>query len=191
MKLNGVRCVALLALVVLCGVGCPRLVFIADNGLEKAIREEIGKPLGFLTEDDLARVLELDARSYEIRDLSGIEYCKNLAWLDLDTNQISNLRPLEQLGHPENPFHSPLVYLNLDSNLVTDITPLAGLLNLKQLSLFNNQVSDVGALITNVEAGGALESVILDAKTLSDNAINVEIPLLVHYGVAVTGAVPQ
>ncbi len=191
MKLNRVRYLALLALVVVCVVGCPRLVSITDDGLEKAIRNEINKPLGFLTEDDLAKVLQLDARSYGIRNLSGIEYCKNLAWLDLDTNEISNLKLLEQLGRPENPFDSPLVYLNLDSNQITDITALSGLLNLKQLSLFNNQVSDIGALVTNVEAGGALESLIVDANTLSENAINVEIPLLVSYGVVVTEAVPQ
>jgi len=191
MKLNRAQCLVLLVSMVVCVVGCSRLVFIRDEALEKAIRAEIGKPLGFLTEADLAEVVELDARSLGIQDISGIEYCKNLAWLDLDTNQISNLRPLEQLGRPESPFESPLVYLNLDGNVVTDITPLAGLLNLKQLSLFNNQVSDIGALVTNVEAGGALESVILDAKTLSEEAINVDIPILVSYGVEVTGAVPQ
>ena len=191
MKLNRAQCLVLLVSVLVSVVGCPRLVFIRDDALEKAIRAEIGKPLGFLTEADLAEVVELDARSLGIRDISGIEYCKNLAWLDLDTNQISNLRPLEQLGRPESPFESPLVYLNLDSNVVTDIIPLAGLLNLKQLSLFNNQVSDIGPLVTNVEAGGALESVILDSRTLSEEAINVDIPILVSYGVEVTGAVPQ
>lgn len=186
MKRNGVRCFALLAIVVVCVAGCPKLVFITDDGLEQAIREEIGKPLGFLTEDDLAQVLELDARGYSIRDLSGIEYCKNLAWADLSTNQISNIRPLEQLGHPENPFDSPLVYLNLDSNVITDITPLSGLLNLKQLSLLNNQVSDVTALITNLRAGGTLESVNLSTASLGDQAINVDIPILESYGVVVT-----
>lgn len=186
MKLNGVRFFALLALVVVCVAGCPKLVFITDDGLEKAIREEIGRPLGFLTEDDLAQVLELDARGYSIRDLTGIEYCKNLAWIDLSTNQISNLRPLEQLGHPENPYDSPLVYLNLDSNLVTDITPLSGLLNLKQLSLFNNQVTDIAALLTNMQAGGTLDSVNLSTASLSDQAINNDIPYLESLGVVVT-----
>jgi Leucine-rich repeat (LRR) protein len=80
------------------------------------------------------------------------------------------------------------VYLNLDSNEITDITPLSGLLNLRELSLFNNQVADIKALVTNVEAGGALESVVLDARTLSDEAVNVDIPVLESYGVQVSQA---
>jgi hypothetical protein len=172
-------------------VGCPLVAFFPDKGLENAIRAQLGKPLGLITGLDLWSIRELDARNRSIRDLSGIEDCLNLAWLDLDTNKISNLGPLEQLGRPSDPSKSPLVYLNLDANEVTDITPLAGLLNLKQLSLFNNQVADITPLVTLVQAGGALESVVLDAKTLNDRAINVDIPLLESYGVQVTAAIPQ
>jgi Leucine-rich repeat (LRR) protein len=100
------------------------------------------------------------------------------------------LKPLEQLGRPESPFDSTLVYLNLDSNEITDITPLSGLLNLKELSLFDNQVADIKALVTNREAGGALESVIVDGTTLSAEAINIDIPLLESYGVNVSLAEP-
>ena len=209
MKLNHVRCygaalhktrlcgaalcrtrlLVLLACVIVFAGGCL-LVFLPDEGLETAVRATLSKPLGLLTAADLAKVTELDARNYGIRSLSGIEYCKNLSWLDLDTNQISNLKPLEQLGRPESPFDSTLVYLNLDNNEITDITPLSGLLNLKELSLFDNQVADIGALVTNVEAGGALESVIVDGTTLSAEAINIDIPLLESYGVNVSLAEP-
>ena len=209
MKLNHVRCygaalhktrlcgaalcrtrlLVLLACVIVFAGGCL-LVFLPDEGLETAVRATLSKPLGLLTAADLAKITELDARNYGIRSLSGIEYCKNLSWLDLDTNQISNLKPLEQLGRPESPFDSTLVYLNLDNNEITDITPLSGLLNLKELSLFDNQVADIGALVTNVEAGGALESVIVDGTTLSAEAINIDIPLLESYGVNVSLAEP-
>jgi internalin A len=186
MRLNRVWCLVLLTCVICCTPGCPRLVFFPDEGLETAIRVEISKPLGFLTEADLAGITDLDARNYGIRNISGIEFCKNLAWLDLDTNQISDLRPLEQLGRPESPFDSTLVYLNLDSNEITDVTPLAGLLNLKELSLFNNQVANIKPIVTNVEAGGALESLILDNATLGDEALNVDVPTLEALGVQVT-----
>jgi hypothetical protein len=209
MKLNHVRCygaalhktrlcgaalcrtrlLVLLACVIVFAGGCL-LVFLPDEGLETAVRATLSKPLGLLTAADLAKITELDARNYGIRSLSGIEYCKNLSWLDLDTNRISNLKPLEQLGRPESPFDSTLVYLNLDNNEITDITPLSGLLNLKELSLFDNQVADIGALVTNVEAGGALESVIVDGTTLSAEAINIDIPLLESYGVNVSLAEP-
>lgn len=183
----------LLVFVAVFAAGCPTLVFLPDKALESAIRAEIGKPFGILTEADLLQVYELDGRNLGIRDLSGLELCRNLAWLDLDTNKINNLRPLEQLGRPEDPFDSPLVYLNLDDNEISDIQPLSGLLNLQMVSLFNNQVADIGALVTNAENGGlgAGDSVVLDANTLNDKALNVDIPTLESYGVNVSLVVPQ
>ncbi len=174
----------LLGLTVLVATGCP--VFFPDPALEALFRTTLGKPLGLVTSVDLLQIKELDARNLGIRDITGIENCANLTWLDLDTNQISNLKPLEQLGRPESPFDSPLVFLNLDSNEITDITPLAGLLNLRQLSLFNNQIADISPLVTNVLAGGALESVILDSGTLNEQATNVDVPFLIAQGVNVT-----
>ncbi|NIA13957.1 MAG: hypothetical protein GWP08_07740 [Nitrospiraceae bacterium] len=182
----------LLSLIVVAAAGCPDGVFFADKALESAIRAELHQPFGILTQQDLLEVRSIDARGLGIRDMSGIEYCKNLAWLDLDTNKISNLKPLEQLGRPESPFDSPLSYLNLDANEITDITPLAGLLNLTGLSLFDNQIADIQALVTNAENGGLGpgDSVVLDASTLNDRAVNVDIPTLQAFGVNVTAAVP-
>lgn len=173
--------------------GCPKYVIFPDKALESAIRAEVGKPFGLLTEDDLLQVRELDARQLNIRDLSGIEYCTNLAWLDLDTNGIADIRSLEQLGRPESPFDSPLVYLNLDSNEVTDISPLAGLLNLQGVSLFDNQVADIGPLVTNAQNGGLGpgDYVILDSATLNEEALNVDIPLLESFGVNVIAVAPS
>lgn len=189
--MNMMRHVGFLVLLVsiaVLAVGCPEIVVIPDNALDSAIRAEIGKPFGLLTRGDLLEVRSIDGRSLGIKDLSGIEYCSNLEWLDLDTNNISNLKPLEQLGRPESPFDSPLGYLNLDSNAITDITPLAGLLNLYQLSLFKNQVADIGPLVTNARAGGLGpgDSVILDLATLNEQALTVDVPTLVSLGVNVT-----
>jgi Leucine-rich repeat (LRR) protein len=188
MRLNRLLCTGLVLGLAALVVGCPRPVFFQDKALESAIRAEIGKPFGLLTDADLLGLRELDARGLGIRDLSGIEFCMNLAWLDLDTNEISDLNSLEQLGRPESPFDSPLVYLNLDNNEVTDITPLAGLLNLRAVSLFANQVANIDALVTNAQAGGLGpgDSVILDSRTLSDKALNVDVPMLTSYGVEVS-----
>ena len=173
--------------------GCPGSVFIPDRALDSAIRAELHKPFGFLTEADLLGVQTLDARELNIRDLSGIEHCFNLQWLDLRGNDISNLKPLEQLGRPESPFDSPLVYLNLNSNLISDITPLIGLMNLQTLMLFDNQIADIQALVTNAQYGGLGEGdvVVLDFDTLSADALTVDIPLLESYGVRVLEAIPN
>ena len=192
MKRNRITLLVVIVCLSVLAVGCPLLVFFPDKALEGAIRTNLSMPLGLITTFHLLQIRTLDARNMGIRNLSGLENCRNLAWLDLDTNSISDLGPLEQLGRPESPADSPLVFLNLDSNEITDITPLSGLLNLRQLSLFNNQVADIGPLVTNVQAGGALQSVILDAKTLDDRSINVYIPILQsEYGVEVTAAVAQ
>jgi hypothetical protein len=165
-------------------------VFIPDQALESALRANIGKPFGFLTENDLLGVVSLDARNLKIRSIEGIQYCLNLAWLDLDTNAISDITPLAQLGRRENPFDSPLTYLNLDGNQISDIGPLTGLLNLQGLSLFGNQVADIGPLVANALNGGLGEGdyVVLDASTLNDQAINVDIPTLQSNGVNVVAA---
>ncbi len=170
-----------------CFPGCPFLnpVFFRDAALERAIREELTHPLGFLTEDVLLQLETLDARGRGIRDLSGIEFCRNLIWLDLDTNSISDLTPLQNL--------TSLAILNLDSNEVTDISPLAGLLNLDGLSLFDNQVGDIGALVTNARDGGLGEGdwVILDDRHLSEVARVRDVPELAGRGVNVIVVVPE
>lgn len=191
--LRHVSLVALVLTVVVLATGCPSgVVFIPDSALDSAIRAEIGKPFGPLTEDDLLQVRVLDARNLGIRYLTGLEYCRNLEWLDLDTNKISSIKPLEQLGRPESPFDSPLGYLNLDSNEITDITPLAGLLNLYQISLFDNQIADLQALVANAAAGGLGpgDQLIVDSATLSEAALTIDVPTLVSYGVRVSLVVP-
>ena len=182
----------LLIVVVVFAAGCPEWVFFEDKALESAVRAALGKPFGYLTQEDLLKVRDLDARGLGIQSLSGIEYCLNLESLDLDTNQISSLKPLEQLGRPESPFDSTLGFLNLDGNQISDLTPLAGLFNLYGLSLFNNQVADIGPLVTNAANGGIGHGtyVILDQDTLGQQALTVDVPQLEDYGVEVHFVVP-
>ena len=154
------------------------------------MRNSLNKPFGLLTTADLLNVRVLDGRALGIKDLRGLEYCQNLAWLDLDTNKITDLSPLGQLGRPANPFDSPLVYLNLDDNEITDISALAGLLNLQGISLFGNQIADIGPLVVNATNMGLGygDYVILNSATLNDLAISVDIPTLLTFGVNVITA---
>jgi len=168
---------------------CPTAVvtvFIPDTGLEMAVRSAIGKPMGLLTKVDMLRLRELDARQRNIESLVGLESSRNLSWLDLDTNSVSDLKPLANLIN--------IQYLNLDSNKLTDLTPLAGLVNLDGLSLFDNQIGDIQPLVTNAANGGLGpgDYVILDAGTLGDRALDIDIPILRDdFGVNVILAVPQ
>lgn len=177
-----ILCAGLLTVLALSTVGCPatdEIVIFDDPALEHAVRDELGQPFGFLTRQGLLNLQTLDAKGLGISDLSGLEYCENLVWLDLDTNSISDLTPLTNLVN--------LMSLNLDSNEVFDIAPLAGLLNLDSLSLFDNQVGDIHALVTNAMNGGlgAGDQVILEYETLSVTALDVDVPELESRGVNV------
>jgi hypothetical protein len=153
---------ALLLLILTTACPAPQnTVFLRDPNLERAVRAELGQPLGLLGQADLARLVTLDAANMGIRDLSGLEYCTNLAWLDLDTNEISDITPLSNLSN--------LRTLNLDSNQIFDIEPLASLINLKQVSLFDNQIADIRPLVATA-TNEVLELVILDANTLGARA---------------------
>jgi hypothetical protein len=158
-------------------------VVFADRNLEAYIRVAIGKPTGAIHGADLVNLTSIYAENYGIANLSGIEYCVNLTWLDLGYNQIADLRPLSSLGN--------LQRLSLEQNLVTDIGPLAsltgltgvglghnqistlnalaGLVNLVELGLSNNQINEIGPLLTNT-GFGANARILLSGNPLSTQA---------------------
>ena len=129
-----------------------------------------------------------------ITNLHNLDLCRNLQWLDLADNRVSDITPLATLTN--------LTYLSLDSNEITDIAPLAGLFNLDQLILTNsydtdhpgNQIWNLEPLVTNAENGGlgSGDSVTLDSRTLTDpdtdeipQVIAAQLDLLVQHGVDV------
>ena len=102
---------------------------ITDPGVEKAVRENIHKPVGPITEEDLLKVTRLD----DFPANSGIlQYCKNLETLSafnigsikkpvLDLSPLSNLHKLKEL--------------NIASFEIIDLSPLSTLDNLETLKL--------------------------------------------------------
>ncbi len=194
MRRRFVAHMGLLAVVVSAGIfasGCPggaQPVFFLDKTLETAIRLELGRPLGFLTQADLLNLERLDLRGLNIQYIGELQYATNMTWLDLDTNNVADITALGYLTNLET--------LVLDSNEVFDIDPLRNLLGLRALSLFDNQIADIAALVTAAEVpGGWAErpgvNVVLDSRHLSDQAINVDIPRLQTLGVNVVLAVPE
>ena len=93
---------------------------------------------GELNEEKLNRVYILDAQGKGIKELTGLEKCKNLASLRLTNNQIADVKPLKELNN--------LQSLDLAKNQIKDVAPLAGLTNLQYLELSNNQISDIAPL---------------------------------------------
>src|SRR6476620_7319674 len=67
----------------------------ADKNLEEAVRAVLKhEPKAELTDEKLQNVYVLEAPGKSIKDLSGLEKCKNLALLRLSKNQVRDLAPL-------------------------------------------------------------------------------------------------
>jgi len=91
-------------------------VTFADPNLEAAIREAIGKATGPICPSDLEGLTSFSASERNISDLTGLEHCVNLTYLDLSHNQISNISPLGNITN--------LADLQLDWNKISNIRPL-------------------------------------------------------------------
>ena len=139
----------------LCVVNFP------DPGLEEAIRDAIGKPTGDILDSDLVGLTVLTACNWSISNLEGIQYCTDLAELDLDDNQIVEISELSGLTN--------LGYLWLSENQIVDISALSDLSNLMYLYLYNNQIVDISALsgLTNLTDLWLHYNQIVDISALS------------------------
>ncbi len=152
MNTNLLRRVGLLGLAVclMLGLsGCPfGVVFFGDKALESAVRAELGKPFGLLTQADLLGVTEIQAANLGITRLDGIEFCSNLTVLNLRGNKLTSIGRLAGLGN--------LTFLDLGGNQVTNIEPLSGLFFLHEVRLWgaSMDIVDWSALVANAQAGG-------------------------------------
>ena len=139
-------------------------VTFPDENLEAAIRHDLGKaPDWEITVVDIANLTELvDGSTNGITDLSGLEYCTNLTYLNLyGDNQISDLSPLSSLTN--------LTRVDLPGNQISDISPLSSLTNLNVLYLERNEISDISSLssLTNLTLLNLNENQISDISPLS------------------------
>ena len=112
-----------------------------------------------ITAGEMLTLTELGATNANIQDLTGLEFARNLTWLDLGNNNISDVSALSGLTH--------LTTLGLLDNNISDVSALSGLTNLIFLSLRNNNISDVSALsgLTN------LTTLDLDSSNISDVSV--------------------
>jgi Leucine-rich repeat (LRR) protein len=139
-------------------------VTFPDDNLAEAIRDTLGKPPAEeITTAELANLTVLEAPSYGIADLSGLEYCTNLTKLDLFSTRISDISPLSSLTN--------LTELYLGDNEISDISPLSSLTNLTILHLGENQISDISPLssLTNLTWTGLYWNQISDISPLVEN----------------------
>lgn len=134
-----VRRLLLIGSVVACHTGtsvAQTAVQFADPNLETVVRVELAKPVGPLTQEDLANLESLSAGRQNIIDLTGLEWATNLVSLDLSGNMVGDISALAGLAK--------LSYLELRSNPLTNFSGvLSGLTNLGTLYLGATSISNV------------------------------------------------
>ena len=116
-----------------------------------------------ITEENKARVTELNLNEGEISDLTGLENFTNLAHLELSGNNItkdSNLAVLTGL---------PLKYLDLSTNQLEDVSEIDELIN--SIKASNGTVILSGQTVTIVNEA------IIDVEEASDDAVIAEYTL--------------
>ena len=134
-------------------------VDIPDSDLRAVIEQALDKASGAtITPSDMARLRRLDARNANISNLTGLEGATNLTRLDLgaefveaelrviNSNSVSDLSPVAGLIN--------LTNLTLGGNNISDISSLSGLTNLTWLSLGDNDISDISPLSGLTNLGG-------------------------------------
>lgn len=185
---------AFLALVLVLAMCIPVLwagaadnaVRFADPVLEAKVREQLGRPDGELTTEDVKNVenlnfgneegstdritsldgleafeslFSLSAYNNDIEDVSPLSGLKRLQYLDLGGNRISDLSPLKDLN---------LVGVGLWGNQITDLRPLQEMTGMENLSLDGNHITDLTPLFRMSR---------LTQLTLGDNEISDISPL--------------
>ena len=144
-------------------------VTIPDPNLRAAIVEALGKEDADsvpITLEEMATLTTLRASGKEIKDLTGLEFAKNLTNIYIPDNPLSDISPLAsltklrqiQLSDTEVADLSPLASLrdleeiNVAHTRISNLAPLAGLKNLKKLDTTHSDISDLSPLagLTNL-----------------------------------------
>ncbi|RFU61099.1 leucine-rich repeat domain-containing protein [Peribacillus glennii] len=111
---------------------------IKDSLLEQAIREELNKPQGGITKEDLSKLKSLEIYQSEVRSLKGLEYATNLTNLQIFDTWVSDIEPLKGMKHVKT--------LNLGFNKIKNIEPLSELAGIEELNLEHNRIEQVDSL---------------------------------------------
>lgn len=139
------------------------IVYFNDPNLDLAVRNQLGKKEGVLTDNDLKSIRRLIGTNHDISNLQGIELLENLIEIDLSENNIEDITPLEPL--------KSLQILKLKNNKVKDITSLVYLDQLTIVDLSFNEIKTIEALTYLPN----LDYLYLEGNEIEDNVLKDEI----------------
>ncbi|GAM66072.1 internalin [Vibrio ishigakensis] len=155
----------------------PEIVHFNDPNFEQCIRDELDKPEGPITEEEMASIYEVICNNYGIVDISEISLIADPFTISLNNNLITDVSPLDGML---------LNRLDLDGNLISDFSSVTSLPqaygievrdnNFTSLESFSQLVApDLGELnadsnqITSIDGITHLD---LDRVSLSNNNID-------------------
>jgi len=192
----GLTCAAILLVVLIglptsisCGTREREPSPFPDRLLDAAVRQELKRDKGPLYPEDcepLTRLFQWHKNEPSgISDLTGLEHCTNLTFINLGFNKIRSVAPVSSLvelndlslNRNEIDDISPLsslvnlTSLDLSGNKIRDVTPLSSLSRLERLYLHDNQVADITPLssLTSLRTLDLSENAITDITPLLDN----------------------
>ena len=149
-----------------------------DANLNAATRVALALgPLDDLTCSRISWLTAMDASSFGIVSLVGIQNLTNLTFVRLRFNSITDISAVSGL--------TSLTVLGLSNNTITDITVLSGLTSLTDLRLSFNSISDFGVLSELT----SLTRLFLSANAISDIGVLSELTsltLLFLFGNSIT-----
>ncbi len=131
-----------------------------DKALESAVRKEVfakrynAEPL---TIEDVKNISQVHGKGKGIKSLEGMQHCVSVQEIDLENNEIVDLKPLadlkliQSINLAGNKIESiePLAalsrvqYLELSRNAVADLFPLSNMSNMRSLYLSNNKIEKI------------------------------------------------
>jgi Leucine-rich repeat (LRR) protein len=168
----------------------PQVVAFNDTILERVVRTRLNKPDGEILSTDMETLVSISTQFDSIKDLTGLEYAKNLTFLKIysghvsDISVVANMPKLEVINFFNNQITdispmrhlSQLEYVNLSFNQIEDISPLQNSVNITDLFIKQNQISDITPLqyMHNLERLYSGENLINDISSL-ENLINLEL----------------
>lgn len=163
----------------------PRQIsLIEDVNLEIRVRQRLNFKEGELFADKVQMLDSLYNTNFALKNkiasINGLEYCKNLKYLLLGNENITDLGPLSNL--------TKLEVLDLNQNYtVEDIAPIYNLTNLKKLTLYSNPIKDISGLgnLTKLTELYLMYTHISDISSLR-SLVNLEILYLSGVGEAIT-----
>ena len=130
------------------------------SAIEEAIRLELKKPEGELTQADYQKIKQLSVYRVgrPVKDITLVGELTNLEELDFAGGDISDPAPLAKLGK--------LWHLQINECGLEDLSPLSGLDSLEELSASSNRISNLSSL----KGLKKLRSVALNGNRIKDTS---------------------